>query len=56
MANPALQKGALHPIFGPCLIAFGTEVGLSPDDIVCEGDSALLPKKGHSNPHFSAHV
>ena len=33
----------------------GTEVGLSPGDIVLDGDSAPQGK-GHSNTHFSAHV
>jgi len=35
----------------------GTEVGLSPGDIVLVGDAAPLPhRKRHSSPHFSAHV
>jgi len=35
----------------------GTEVGLSPSDIVLVGDAAPLPhRKRHSSPHFSAHV
>jgi len=34
----------------------GTEVGLGPGHIVLDGGSAALPKKGHSSPHFSAHV
>jgi len=33
----------------------GMEVDLSPDDIVLDGDPAL-PQKGHTHPHFSAHV
>ena len=33
----------------------GTEVGLDPSNIVLDGDSAALPKKGQS-PQFSAHV
>jgi len=33
----------------------GTEIGLSPSDIVLDGDPAPLPKKG-SSPQFSAHV
>ena len=31
----------------------GTEVGLSPGDIVLDADTA--PQKGHISPHFSAH-
>jgi len=31
------------------------EVGLSPGDVLLDGDPALLPKKGLS-PQFSAHV
>ena len=34
---------------------FGTEVGLCPGDIVLDGDPAPHGK-GHSTPHFSAHV
>jgi len=35
----------------------GTEVGLGPDDIVLNGDSAPLPQKGAEPPsQFSAHV
>ena len=34
----------------------GTEVGLGSGHIVLDGDPALLPKKGHSSPHFSVHV
>jgi len=33
----------------------GMEVGLSPGNIVVDGDPAPLPKKGRS-PQFSAHV
>ena len=33
----------------------GTEVSLGPGDIVLDGDPAR-PKKGHSTPHFLAHV
>jgi len=35
--------------------SLGTEVSLSPDNIMLDGDPALSSKKGHS-PHFSAHV
>jgi len=35
----------------------GMEIGLSPGDIVLDGDPAPLPPTGgHSSPHFSAHV
>jgi len=34
---------------------FGREVGLSPSDIVLDGDPVLLPKRGLS-PQFSAHI
>jgi len=34
----------------------GTEVGLGPGDIVLDGELAPLHRKGHSSPHFSAHV
>jgi len=35
----------------------GKEVGLSPGDIVfLDGDPACAHEKGHSIPHFSAHV
>jgi len=37
-------------------MSLGTEVGLSPGNIVLDGDPALLPKTGHISPHFSAHV
>jgi len=34
-----------------------TEVGLSPGDIVLDGDPSAPPQKGHSSPlHFLAHV
>ena len=33
----------------------GTEVGLGLGDIVLDGAPAP-PRKGHSTPHFSAHV
>ena len=33
----------------------GMEIGLGPGHIVLDGDQ-LLPKKGHSSPHFSAYV
>jgi len=32
------------------------EVGLSPGDIFLDGTQPPPPKKGHSSPHFSAHV
>ena len=34
----------------------GMEVGLNPGDIVLDGDSAPLPKRGQSPLQFSAHV
>jgi len=34
----------------------GTEVGLSPRDIVLDGDPAPTNGKEHSSQHFSAHV
>ena len=34
----------------------GTEVGLSPGDIVLDGDPAPLPKNGARPTKFSAHV
>ena len=34
----------------------GTVVGLGPGDIVLDGDPARTPKKGHSRPHYLAHV
>jgi len=34
----------------------GTELGFGPGDIVLGGDPALAHGKGHSIPHFSAHV
>jgi len=35
----------------------GREVGLGPGGMVLDGNSAHLPKKGHSSPpHFSVHV
>ena len=38
-------------------MSLGTEVGLGPGHIVLDGDLAPLPpRKGHSNPLFSAHV
>jgi len=37
-------------------IPFGAEVGLSPGDIVLNGDSAPLEKGTAPPPHFSAHV
>jgi len=33
----------------------GVEVGLGPSHIVLDG-TQLLHRKGHSSPHFSAHV
>jgi len=33
----------------------GTEIGLGPGHIVLDGDLPP-PRKGHSSPHFSAHV
>ena len=36
-------------------IPLGTEVGISPGDIVLDGDPASPPLKGH-NPQFSANV
>ena len=38
-------------------MSLGTEVGLSPDDIVLDGDPAPTPQKGvELPPQFSAHV
>jgi len=37
-------------------IPLGMEVGLSPWDIVLDGDPALPTDKGTAAPHFSAHV
>ena len=37
---------------GSVKMKLGVEVGLGPVDIVLDGDS----KRGHSSPHFSAHV
>jgi len=34
----------------------GMEVGLGPGHIVLDRDPAPPPRKGHSSPHFSAHV
>jgi len=34
----------------------GTEIDLGPGDIVLDGDSAALPRKGHNSPPPSAHV
>ena len=36
-------------------MSLGTDVGLGPGDTVLDGDPAP-PWKGHSTPHFSAHV
>jgi len=33
-------------------IPLGMDVGLSPSDIVLDGDPAPLPKKGQSSPNF----
>jgi len=35
---------------------FGTEVGLGPGEIVLDGNQSPHNGKGHSSPHFSAHV
>jgi len=35
---------------------FGMDVGLSPGDLVLDGDPVPLPKKGGGAPKFSAHV
>jgi len=38
-------------------MSLGTEVGLGPGDIVLHVDPAPPPtEKGHSTPHFSAHI
>ena len=38
-------------------MALGTEVGLSPGDIVLDGDQSPSPKRGRSHPpQFSDHV
>ena len=34
----------------------GTEVDLGPGHIVLDGVTPSSPRKGHSRPHFSAHV
>ena len=53
------------PIFGPCLLwpngwmdqdATWYGVGHGPGHIVLDGDPAPHHGKGHSRPHFSAHV
>jgi len=36
-------------------MALGTEVGLGLGHIVVDGDPALLPQRGETPPHFSAH-
>jgi len=42
---------------GWIMMLLGTEVGLGPGDIMLDEDPAPPPKKkGHSSPHFSAHV
>jgi len=55
-----LKRGTPPPVFGPCLlcqragwmkIPFGMEVGLSPGDIVLNGDSAPL-ERGTAPPTF----
>ena len=37
-------------------LILGMVVGLSPGDIVLDGDPAALPKKGRTTPQFWAHV
>jgi len=34
----------------------GTEIGLGSGDVVLDADPAPPHEKGHSSPHFSAHV
>jgi len=41
---------------GRIKMPLGMEVGLGPSDIVLDGDPTPPSKKGHSSPHFSAHV
>jgi len=52
---PPQKRGRSPPIFGPCLLwpngwmikmVLGMQVGLSPGDLVSDGDPSLLPKKG----------
>ena len=59
-----LKRGHIT-IFSQCLlwrtagwtkIPLGTEVDLGPGDTVLDGNPALPHEKGHSSPHFSAHV
>jgi len=62
--EPSSPKGEQPPQFsahvccgqmaGWIKMPLGTEVSLSPGDIVLDGDSSS--KKGHSSPPFSAHV
>jgi len=39
-------------------MSLGTELGLGPGHIVLDGDpdKGQIPRRGHSSPHFSAHV
>jgi len=64
---PPKKKGDRAPILGPFLLRpngwmnqhaiLGKEVGLSPGDIVLDGDPARpLPKTGAQQPYFSVHV
>jgi len=60
--RPERGTAPLPPIFGPSLLwsngwmdqdALGTEVGLSPDHIMLDGDPKTQLRKGHNNPsHF----
>jgi len=59
------SKGAQPPIPGPCLLwpngwmvkmPLSTEVGLGPGHIVLDRNPTPPTQKGHSSPHFSAHV
>jgi len=38
------------------MMPLGRDVRLGPGDIVLDGDLQLPHGKGHSSPHFSAHV
>jgi len=61
-SSPPQKKGQSRPQFSDpfycgqtarCIkMSLGMEVGLSPDDIVLDGDPAPPPLKGHSPPNF----
>ena len=57
--DPAPRKGAQPPIFGPCLL--WPNLWMDEDTIWYRGRPCVKwgfssPRKGHSTPHFSAHV